>query len=117
MLYRSGYSYKDPGQECILALSVRKEVFVELLESVVVASSYTLDKPEVKGNEGLPRVRVQWDHGRTARLERLPYRSIQIEVPGALVNETLCTCISFRYTSAKHSAAVSNSSRNKVPYK
>lgn len=75
MLYRSGYSHKDPGQERILALSMRHDDFVGLLRRGVLASR-TSKRPD--------DVRIQWDPERTARLEKLPYRSIQIGIPAAL---------------------------------
>ncbi|KAJ8112040.1 hypothetical protein OPT61_g5500 [Boeremia exigua] len=87
MLYRSGYSFKDSRQECILALSVKAECFMTLLETAVVATSHTVKKTEVNNQKDLPRVRVQWDPERTIRLEKLPYRSIQIGIPGALVKD------------------------------
>lgn len=87
MMYRSGYSHKDLGQECILALSVKRDVFIALLETAVVATSHTTAKLETKSKEGSPRVRVQWDPERTVHLEKLPHRSIQIGVPGPLVRD------------------------------
>lgn len=74
MLYRSGYSYKDPGQSHILALQMRLDDFFSLLAKGV----------PVEGDAGLPEVRIQWDPERDVRLERLGYRSIQIGVPGSL---------------------------------
>lgn len=73
MLYRSGYSYKDPGQSHILALQMRLDDFFSLLAKGV----------PVEGDVGLPEVRIQWDPERDVRLERLGYRSIQIGVPGS----------------------------------
>lgn len=93
MLYRSGYSYKDPGQEHILALSIEREAFLGLLRKSVVASSHDDNPPDsgVKAKrekrERPANVRVQWDPERTVRLEKLQYRSIQIGIPGALVHE------------------------------
>lgn len=65
MLYCSSYSYKDPGQDCILALSVRKEVFVELFRKVIITPSHRLITPKAKHEEELPHVSVQWDPERT----------------------------------------------------
>ncbi|KAM0330159.1 hypothetical protein ACHAQA_004332 [Verticillium albo-atrum] len=75
MLYRAGYSYKDPGQERILALKMRHADFVALLRRGVLASQATQAEGEV---------RVQWDPERTVRLDKLPWRSIQIGIPGSL---------------------------------
>ncbi|KAK1836543.1 hypothetical protein QBC39DRAFT_247626 [Podospora conica] len=74
MLYRSGYSYKDPGQARILALQMRLDDFFSLLAKGV----------PVEGEEGLPEVRIQWDPERDVRLQRVGHRSIQIGVPGSL---------------------------------
>ena len=93
MLYRSGYSYKDPGQERILALTLKREAFVELLRKSVTASSHdgnTSDRfigTKCEGQRKSAHVRVQWDPERTVWLEKLAYRSIQIGVPGALIND------------------------------
>jgi hypothetical protein len=92
MLYRSGYSYKDPGQECILALTLTRPAFLSLLRKAVVSShnNQAADSGVKAKNEGRSKpanVRVQWDPERTVRLEKLDYRSIQIGVPGALVEE------------------------------
>ncbi|KAF9290647.1 hypothetical protein BGZ68_006501 [Mortierella alpina] len=108
MLYRAGYSYKDPGQERILALKMKHDSFINLLERAVLT---THDKEEgmsskegeslrvrsdetsrkisrrnhhTPGAEKSPEVKVQWDPERTIRLEKLEYRSIQIGIPRAL---------------------------------
>ncbi|KAF3036458.1 hypothetical protein E8E12_006024 [Didymella heteroderae] len=89
MLYRSDYSYKDPGQECILALSVKKAVFIELLTTAIVTPAIMTIKLATGKVESLSRVRVQWDPERTVRLEKLPHRSIQVGVPGAHVENLI----------------------------
>jgi hypothetical protein len=92
MLYRSGYSYKDPGQECILALTMTRSAFISLLHKAIV-STHDGNAPGsgTKANKESPNepahVRVQWDPERTVRLGKLAYRSIQIGIPGALVDE------------------------------
>jgi hypothetical protein len=85
MLYRSGYSYKDAGQERILALTLTHAAFLSLLGKAQFAHQ-SKEKTEIGGNKQTS-VRVQWDPERTIRLDRLPYRSIQIGVPGFLVDE------------------------------
>lgn len=94
MLYRSGYSYKDPGQEHILALTLDREGFLMLLRKSVVMDRYGEQNSEV--GEQVERrgkrkktadVRVQWDPERSVRLEKLGYRSIQIGIPRALVGD------------------------------
>jgi hypothetical protein len=92
MLYRSGYSYKDAQQECILAITITRSTFLSLLRQVVVSTHQTetinsAEKARKEGQSGPARVRVRWDPERTIRLDRLPYRSIQIGVPGDLVSE------------------------------
>ncbi|KAF5671802.1 hypothetical protein FHETE_4015 [Fusarium heterosporum] len=83
MMYRSGYSFKDPGQSRILALRMKHEHFISLLEQGVLSSH--VQKSEFNGKrEKSAEVRIQWDPERTPRLEVLPYRSIQIGIPGAL---------------------------------
>ena len=112
MLYRAGYSYKDPGQERILALKMRHADFVGLLEKAVLTTEHAaagspagpsgesrgdeLDS-EATGKKGRkrhrgpenksPDVKVQWDPERTVRLGRLEYRSIQIGIPAAVSPE------------------------------
>ncbi|KAK4116158.1 hypothetical protein N656DRAFT_794492 [Canariomyces notabilis] len=107
MLYRAGYSYKDPGQERILALKMKHADFIWLLEQGVLSSAGSTSsrsptaenapsEVELEGGtsgtttkmqeqkQKLPGVRIQWDPERTVRLEKLPYRSIQIGIPAAL---------------------------------
>ncbi|KAJ4347925.1 uncharacterized protein N0V89_009297 [Didymosphaeria variabile] len=75
MMYRSGYSYKDANQSCILALKMKHEHFATLLRSALVAGDPRAAK------EGGATV-VQWDPERGARLEKLGWRSIQIGIRG-----------------------------------
>lgn len=84
-MYRAGYSYKDPGQERILALKMKHEHFIALLEKGVLS---THNAPVGSGNgharDKASEVRIQWDPERDERLQVLPYRSIQIGIPGSL---------------------------------
>ncbi|OLN88280.1 hypothetical protein CCHL11_00263 [Colletotrichum chlorophyti] len=73
MLYRSGYSYKDPGQERILAIKMTHEGFINLLRKGVLSHG--------RASGGGDQVRIQWDPERSVRLERLQHRSIQIGIP------------------------------------
>lgn len=73
MMYRSGYSYKDEGQERILAIRMRHEHFHALLDQACLA------KEKHKRGE---TVIVQWDPERSPRIGKLAYRSIQIGIPG-----------------------------------
>ncbi|CEI64244.1 hypothetical protein FVEN_g9082 [Fusarium venenatum] len=83
MMYRSGYSFKDPGQSRILALRMKHRDFIHLLERGVLSSHVQKPDPGEK-REKSNDVRIQWDPERTSKLEVLPYRSIQIGIPGAL---------------------------------
>ena len=115
MLYRAGYSYKDPGQARILALKMKHSDFLSLLERAVLtthptgatsagvqprhaveprdpgATSHRVHGKRQAGDESSREkstdVKVQWDPERTVRLERLSYRSIQIGIPGAIRGE------------------------------
>ncbi|UQC79284.1 uncharacterized protein CLUP02_04763 [Colletotrichum lupini] len=77
MLYRAGYSYKDRGQERILAIKMTHAGFIGLLRHSVLTHGDDMDK-------GDGRVRVQWDPERNVRLEKLPYRSIQIGISAGI---------------------------------
>ncbi|KAK3896442.1 hypothetical protein C8A05DRAFT_40025 [Staphylotrichum tortipilum] len=46
MLYRAGYSYKDPGQERILALRMRHDDFLGLLKRAVLTFGHSGGKAE-----------------------------------------------------------------------
>lgn len=105
IMYRSGYSFKDPGQAHILAIKMKHEHFLRLLEQGVVANetrgadtSQSSTAPSTAGpqppNDGqthdthqkpkTTHVRIQWDPERTPSLQTLPYRSIQIGIPAGL---------------------------------
>ena len=115
MLYRAGYSYKDPGQARILALKMKHSDFLSLLDRAVLTThpsggatagvqpqhateprdpGATANRARGKRHGGDENhreksmdVKVQWDPERTVRLERLAYRSIQIGIPGAISEE------------------------------
>jgi hypothetical protein len=110
MLYRSGYSYKDAGQERILALKMRHADFLRLLRCGVLShtpipqarsgnSITTISEGEVPTRSGQDRprttaIRIQWDPERTVRLEKLDYRSIQIGIPGVVMAEFIAGIVS-----------------------
>ncbi|KAL7803616.1 hypothetical protein V8C44DRAFT_343676 [Trichoderma aethiopicum] len=87
MMYRSGYSYKDDNQSHILALKMKMEHFLELLRQGVLSNHPSeharVDRESTNktAHERPSDVRIQWDPERNARLEALPYRSIQIGIP------------------------------------
>ncbi|KAH7163124.1 hypothetical protein B0J13DRAFT_537866 [Dactylonectria estremocensis] len=92
MMYRAGYSHKDPGQSRILAIKMTHEHFIGLLERGVLSThvqrDQAADSSEQTAKSGKrnksSEVRIQWDPERTPKLGALPYRSIQIGIPGAL---------------------------------
>ncbi|KAL7275996.1 hypothetical protein RUND412_001027 [Rhizina undulata] len=75
MMYRSGYSYKDPKQAHILAIKMKRENFEKLLYMASVNHAAGM-----KNDEKLKPVRVQWDPERGLELERLSWRSLQVGV-------------------------------------
>ncbi|KAI0426957.1 ATP-dependent RNA helicase DHX8 [Xylaria sp. FL1042] len=92
MMYRAGYSYKDKNQERILALKMKHEHFIALLEKATLTTEpgqevtpgdiASSDKPSTR--EKSSAVKVQWDPERSPRLDKLGYRSIQIGIPSVL---------------------------------
>lgn len=86
MMYRAGYSYKDDRQSSILALKMKHEHFIALLEKGVLSKHAAAKREQSDGGmrEKSSDVRIQWDPERTPKLGVLPYRSIQIGIPGAL---------------------------------
>jgi hypothetical protein len=73
--YRAGYSYKDNRQARILAIKMKHEHFIDLLQRAFIGHG-TADSAEA--------VRVQWDPERTPAMQKLPYRSIQVGIPRSL---------------------------------
>lgn len=92
MMYRAGYSFKDPGQERILAIKMKHEHFLDVISRGVLSTHSPPGSPQssqakqvTKESREKPReVRIQWDPERSPKLEVLPYRSIQIGIPGSL---------------------------------
>ena len=63
MMYRSGYSHKDPGQERVLALRMKHEHFRLLLSQAVVCHGQTLSQEERgrgSGCSGIRSGRLLW---------------------------------------------------------
>ena len=77
--YRSGYSYKDPRQECILALRMKHSHFQQQLSQAVLTDNLIGSMSAEQKAKG---VRVQWDPERSPRIGHLEYRSIQIGISG-----------------------------------
>ncbi|TQV90554.1 ATP-dependent RNA helicase DHX8 [Cordyceps javanica] len=99
MMYRAGYSYKDPRQARILALRMTHAHFLALLDRGVLSHHHgggdgggaghgggndPESEPAADAADAAAEVRIQWDPERTPALDRLPYRSIQIGIPGSL---------------------------------
>lgn len=75
--YRAGYSFKDARQAHILAIKMKRTHFEQLLSQVNVPHQASGPMDE---SESAKPVRVQWDPERSALLEKLDYRSIQIGI-------------------------------------
>jgi len=104
-MYRSGWSHKDANQERILAIEMRTEGLRELVRCSVgamerdrppsaaaaaaaagvsgVQTGTEKEKEKEKGEKAL--VRFQWDPERDVRLDKLPYRSLQLGIAGGMV--------------------------------
>jgi hypothetical protein len=82
MLYRAGYSYKDKNQARILALKMKHNDFINILEHAVLTHG---PQPQAEGaateSDSTPTVKVQWDPERSIRIGKLGHRSIQIGIP------------------------------------
>ncbi|MFF5082287.1 DUF4291 domain-containing protein [Actinoplanes sp. NPDC000266] len=88
MMYRCGWAAK-PGQERVLAVSIRRDGFEWALHRAVL-SHYDRDRhaDRAQWSQELKRspVRVQWDPERSLRLGELPYRSLQVGLSGEAVD-------------------------------
>jgi hypothetical protein len=76
MMYRCGYSYKDNRQTCVLAIKMKHEGFLKILENA------RLSHGENKNMDAI--VVVQWDPERSPNMAKLSYRSIQIGIPSQM---------------------------------
>jgi Domain of unknown function (DUF4291) len=88
MMYRAGWGTK-PGQERILAIDISRDGFEWALANSSLSHfdrtmySSTEEWKAILGNSP---VRIQWDPERTATLEALPWRAIQIGLEGKAVD-------------------------------
>ena len=80
MMYRCGWTEKDPGQDRVLAIDISREGFEWALRNASLSHAATVDGRK-------PPVRVQWDPERSIKLARLEYRSIQIGLSGPAVHK------------------------------
>lgn len=91
MMYRSDWA-TAPGQERVLAVELTRAGFEAGL-GLAAASSYTpaLHATREQWREDLRRspVRFQWDPERDLRLRPLPWRSLQLGLSGAAVDQYL----------------------------
>lgn len=91
MMYRSGWATK-PNQERILALTVRRDHFNEILMKSVSTS-----KRDFEQNKNVEKsvidVRLQWDPDHDPFGEKLERRAIQIGIRGTVLDNFLSTYI------------------------
>lgn len=73
MMYRSGWGFKDAGQERILAIDISREGFEWAL-----MNSCSTSRNSSRANSGIAQVLVQWDPDRDLLLQPMPRRAIQI---------------------------------------
>lgn len=87
MMYRSGWGYKDPKQNNILAIDITHEGFLWCLKHAVLSKKHPDLSIEdfAKIKESSPVV-IQWDPERDIELNKLDYRSIQIGIKGQAVD-------------------------------
>jgi hypothetical protein len=95
MMYRCGWAEKA-GQERVLAIRVWRDEF----DRALAGSCLSHFRPELHDDRDTWRerlsaspVRVQWDPERNLRLERLPWRTIQVGLSGPSVTAYLTTWI------------------------
>jgi len=88
MMYRCGWAEK-PGQERVLAVSLRREGFEWAIANAClshfVPELYADRKAWADKLKQSP-VRVQWDPERSLRMQPLPYRSLQVGLSGIAVD-------------------------------
>ncbi|MEJ2424712.1 MAG: DUF4291 domain-containing protein, partial [Candidatus Thiodiazotropha sp.] len=81
MMYRSGWSKKDSGQNRILAIDITREGFEWALEHSCLShfekGTYATKEEWQTAKNNSP-VRIQWDPERDIHLQPLEYRAIQI---------------------------------------
>lgn len=95
MMYRSGWGTK-PGQKRILAITVSRSGFDRALENATL-SRYDPKVHDDASDWHLSRQRhkvvVQWDPERDAALRPLPWRTIQIGLPGEVARTYAATWV------------------------
>ncbi|MFJ6432445.1 DUF4291 domain-containing protein [Streptomyces sp. NPDC091416] len=84
MMYRCGWAAKE-GQETVLAVEITREGFDWALANAELSHYERGLHPDLatwKRNLRHAPARVQWDPERDLRLNRLPYRSLQLGLAG-----------------------------------
>lgn len=80
MMYRNGWGRKE-GQECVLAIHLKKEAFIKYLENSVCSSynkSFGIARDEWQKQIKESSVRLQWDPDHDPFGNKLERRAIQI---------------------------------------
>lgn len=91
MMYRSGWATK-PNQERILALTVRRDHFNEILMKSVSTSKRDFEQNK-NVEKSIIDVRLQWDPDHDPFGEKLERRAIQIGIRGTVLDNFLSTYI------------------------
>ncbi len=89
MMYRCGWATK-PGQERVLAVEITRAGFEWALRNACLSHfdrAVHGSREDWRRRKALSPVRVQWDPERSISLERLPFRAIQIGLPGQAVRK------------------------------
>ncbi|MFC4256623.1 DUF4291 family protein [Altererythrobacter xixiisoli] len=86
MMYRSGWGFKDAGQNRILAIDITHTGFAwALAHSCSSHADPGMSEAEWQAHKAGHPVRVQWDPERDLHLQPQPYRAIQIGIGGEAV--------------------------------
>lgn len=88
MMYRSGWATKV-NQERILAITVKKEHFNEILRRSVSTRESEKDNRDKKSNANAADVRLQWDPDHDPFGQKLERRAIQIGIRGQVLDTFL----------------------------
>ncbi|MCF6313570.1 MAG: DUF4291 domain-containing protein [Verrucomicrobiales bacterium] len=93
MMYRSGWGTKQ-GQEVILAVTIPRSLFDEILQQAV-HSSFTstlyADQDEWKQAVSLSNVRLQWDPDHDPHGKNLDRKAIQLGLRGDILERYACS--------------------------
>ena len=91
MMYRCGWASKE-GQEVVLAVTIPRDFFDEVLESAI-ASSFNVSRyknhDEWKNALTASEVRLQWDPDHSPTGEKLERKAIQLGLRGEMLRSCL----------------------------